>query len=93
MAYQHIETVKNLLGITGTYQDKTLDAYAQEVIAYMVDAGVEQTTAESAESVGVVARGISDLWNLGSGGASLSQYFRERVMQLAFKTKGSADNV
>ena len=93
MAYQHIETVKNLLGITGTYQDKTLDAYAQEVIAYMVDAGVEQITAESAESVGVVARGISDLWNLGSGGASLSQYFRERVMQLAFKTKGSADNV
>ncbi len=93
MTYPHLETVKSLLGITGTYQDATLDAYAQEVIAYMVDAGVGKATAESAESVGVVARGISDLWNLGSGGASLSQYFRERVVQLAYKTKGSAGNV
>lgn len=93
MTYAHLTDVKAMLGITGTYQDAALNAYAQEVIAYMVDAGVAKATAESAESVGVVARGISDLWNLGSGGASLSQYFRERVMQLAYKPKEGTGNV
>ena len=85
MDYNYIEDIKVLLGITGTYHDAALKAYAAEAVEYMVDAGVDRSIAESRECVGTVARGVSDLWNLSSGGTQLSPYFRERVIQLAYR--------
>ncbi len=76
-----LEDVKNALGITGDYQDETLQVYVDEVIAFLVDAGV----AESNITSGLVARGVSDLWNYGSGAGRLSQYFMRRASQLSFK--------
>lgn len=73
--------VKVMLGITGTYQDELLKEYIDEVIAFMVDAGVSKTQANVA---GVIARGVSDLWNYGMGNASFSPYFMQRVAQLAY---------
>ena len=83
--YGHLSEVKELLGITGTYQDKTLNLYALETIEYMVSAGVTPEIASSEKAIGVVARGISDLWNYGSGNTQLSQYFKERVIQLSLE--------
>ena len=37
-----LESVKNALGITGTYQDETITEYINEVTAYLVDAGVSE---------------------------------------------------
>jgi len=76
-----LENVKNALGITGDYQDDTLQEYYDEVIAFLRDAGVAETHITS----GIVARGVSDLWNYGSGGGKLSPYFYERASQLSFK--------
>ena len=91
MAYSYLENIKKMLGITGSYQDDILGGYAEEAIAYMVDAGIDEDTARGEKAVGVVARGVSDLWNYGSGETHLSDYFRERVVQLAYKVKNNPD--
>lgn len=76
-----LESVKNALGITGNYQDSTLQVYFDEVIAFLVDAGVAETNITS----GIVARGVSDLWNYGSAEGKLSPYFIQRASQLSLK--------
>lgn len=76
-----LANVKNALGITGDYQDATLQVYYDEVIAFLCEAGV----AESNITSGLVARGVSDLWNYGSGTGRLSQYFMRRATQLSYK--------
>lgn len=76
-----LSEVKNALGITGDYQDDTLQVYFDEVIDFLVDAGV----AERNITNGLVARGVSDLWNYGSGAGRLSQYFLRRASQLSYK--------
>ena len=76
-----LETVKNALGITDNYQDNTLQVYFDEVVDFLRDAGV----AESNITSGLVARGVSDLWNYGSGAGRLSQYFLRRAAQLSYK--------
>jgi len=79
-----LDKVKTALGITGTFQDGTLTLYIDEVIAYLVGAGVHSAIAKSSAAVGVIARGVSDLWNYGNSGGKLSQYFKERVIQLSY---------
>lgn len=74
--------VKVMLGITGTYQDELLKEYITEVAAFMTDAGVPENT--QASVTGVIARGVSDLWNYGMGNASFSPYFMQRVAQLSY---------
>lgn len=73
--------VKNALGITGDYQDDTLQSYFDEVIEFLVDAGVTRSNI----TCGIVARGVSDLWNYGSGEGKLSEYFYQRAVQLSLK--------
>lgn len=80
-----LESVKTALGITGTYQDDLLQIYIDEVIAYLKDAGVSETVLASDAATGTIVRGVSDLWNYGSGGTQLSPYFMQRAVQLALK--------
>ena len=77
----YLDDVKNALGITGTYQDATLLQYINEVVAFLNDAGVKTANITS----GIVARGVSDLWNYGAGEGKLSSYFMMRASQLALK--------
>ena len=81
-----IDDVRKALGITGIYQDNTLEQYINEVKAFLVDAGVP----EAQQSSGVIARGVADLWNYGAGEGKLSSYFIMRASQLALK--GSANH-
>lgn len=73
--------VKNALGIQGEYLNDTLTEYIDEVVGFLKDAGVK----ESNITAGIVARGVSDLWNYGSGEGKLSEYFMQRATQLSFK--------
>ena len=73
--------VKYSLGIEGDYQDNTVSEYIEEVIDFLTDAGV----AVSNIKAGLVARGVSDLWNYGAGGGELSDYFLKRATQLSYK--------
>ena len=76
-----LEKVKTSLGITGTYQDDTVNEYILEIKAFLIDAGVKKSNI----TVGLVARGVSDLWNYGAGKGRLSEYFMQRASQLAYK--------
>jgi hypothetical protein len=72
--------IKNALGITGAYQDDTLTVYMNEVVDFLKDSGV----AEANITAGIVARGVSDLWDYGSGTGKLSTYFMQRAAQLSY---------
>lgn len=77
--------IKSGLGITGTYQDDTLQVYIDEVKSFMESAGVNQSVIESEAAVGCIIRGVADMWNYGSGSANLSPYFVQRLIQLSIK--------
>lgn len=79
MAATLLDNVKTALNITGTYQDATLQLYIDEVLAFLNGAGISTANA----TVGLVARGVSDLWNYGAGGGKLSEYFYQRATQIA----------
>lgn len=87
-AEKFLEPVKNALGITGDYQDETIWGYIQEVVDYLEDAGV----GASCITPGIVARGVSDLWNYASGDARFSVYFMQRAIQLAYKSRLDNDS-
>lgn len=76
-----LASVKKALGITGTYQDDALSVHIEEVIAYMVGAGVPSSLANNTASTGVIARGVTDL--LYNGG-NFSSYFYQRVSQMTY---------
>lgn len=79
--------VKSALGVTGNFMDTTISLYIDEVTDYMSNAGVN--AALIAASVGVIARGVNDLWNNNAGNGKLSPYFYDRVSQLVLKSGGS----
>lgn len=81
-----LSEIKKALLITGDYQDNVLLIFIHEVKAFLKDAGVSNNVINSSASIGVVVRGVSDLWNYGSGGAELSPYFIQRAIQLATST-------
>lgn len=72
--------VKAALGITGDFQDETLIIYIEEVTEFLIGAGVSK----SKITPGIVARGVSDLWNYGGAEGKLSEYFIQRAAQLAY---------
>lgn len=76
-----LEDIKNALGITDEFHDSTLQVYFDEAVAFLRDAGVS----ESKMTAGVIALGVSDLWNYGAGEGKLSEYFKMRAAQLALK--------
>lgn len=76
-----LSQVKSALGIVGEYQDDTLQQYFDEVVEFLKDSGVSEANI----TAGIVARGVSDLWNYGSGDGKLSAYFMQRATQLAYR--------
>lgn len=79
-----LESVKTALGITGTFLDETLKTYMYEVLEYLSDAGVPDERLQNPSIVGIVTRGVSDLWNYGNSGGKLSEYFMQRAVQLCY---------
>lgn len=75
-----LDDVKNALGITGTALDSTLQIYFDEVVAFLEDAGVPKANI----TTGIIARGVSDLWNYGGNEGKLSDYFMKRAAQLSY---------
>ena len=76
-----LEQVMTSMGITGDYQTETIRPYYEEVIGFLVDAGVQ----EDKITAGLVTRGVVDLWNYGGGDGKLSPYFYQRAAQLSYK--------
>lgn len=72
--------VKKALGITGEYNDETLTVYINDIKSFLTGAGVKSNKI----TPGIVARGVSDLWNYGAGNGKLSEYFMQRATQLSY---------
>ncbi len=81
---QILTTVKQMLfgADAGTFRDDLLTAYINEVKDFMRNAGVSESVISSDSAVGIIAIGVSDLWNYQAGGVKLSEYFTQRVIQL-----------
>lgn len=81
-----LEKVKVGLGNVPSHLDETINLYIEEVINYMLSAGVSETLLKedniSEKCTGAIIRGVSDLWNYGNGDTKLSEYFYQRVDQL-----------
>lgn len=80
--FSMLEEVKKRLGIFTEYQDSLLQGYIDDVRLFMIDSGVEVDIVNSLAAVGIIARGVSDLWNFGAGDAGFSDYFYKRLIQL-----------
>ena len=78
--------VKAALGVTSDFMDTTISIYIDAVTDYMSGAGVPDSVI--AASVGVIARGVNDLWTASSGDAKYSPYFYDRVSQLVLRSRG-----
>lgn len=74
--------VKARLNITGTYQDNALSGFISDTKFYLIDAGVNSALINTDASVGVIFRGVSDLWNYGETGGKFSEFFYQRAKQL-----------
>ena len=80
-----LREVKNVLFGTAEgqeFRDAQLKLYIEEVISFMMRAGVSEEVALSPSSVVTIAIGVNDLWNYSSGDSRLSPYFMQRVTQL-----------
>lgn len=80
-----LDKVKSMLGITGTFQDATVQAYIDEIRQFLLEGGVDKSIVDNDSSSGIIARGVADLWNYGSGEGKLSEYFIQRAVQLSYK--------
>lgn len=72
----------------GTWRDDMLQEYINEARRFMQGAGVPADVIASEEAVGCIMIGVNDLWNYTGGGVKLSEYFQQRVIQLASGTGG-----
>ena len=68
-----------------SHNDDQLTLYIEEVLAELVDGGVQKEVAESAAAVGCIAIGVNDLWNYAAGGVKHSDAFNRRLIQLSAK--------
>ena len=73
-----IEKIKRAIGVTGNALDETITPYIESIEKYLMSTGVKAQNME----VGLVARGVTDVWNYGNGDGELSPYFYQRAGQL-----------
>ena len=75
-----IDDVARAIGVSD-YQIPTITVYFDDVCGFLREAGVKEADITS----GLVARGVLDLWDYGSGSGTLSEYFKQRATQLSYK--------
>lgn len=80
-----LEKVKLSLGITGNHLDEQIKFYIIETKQFLMDGGVSPEIVNTTRCTGLIARGVADLWNNGSGEAKFSQYFVQRAAQLGME--------
>lgn len=75
--------VKAALNIVGNYQDAALQIWFDATKSYLVEGGVK----EEHITKGIMARGVSDLWNYGAGDGKFSEVFFQMASQLSYKNE------
>lgn len=83
--------VKNGMLISGTSFDDALTMHIDEVKSYLANAGISNETIESQKAVGIITRGVADLFT--NETPTLSNYFHERVAQMVLAENGGESDV
>ncbi len=86
---EQIKAVCNMLSMSEKYDGEKIGYFVDEVKQYMLSAGVPLLLANDRRAIGCIARGVSDLYTYDNGTASLSPYFKERVVQLKLNFGGA----
>lgn len=87
-----LKAIKVRLGITGDYHDELLLALAEDVESFALDGGVNFNLIDTSAIVGLIARGVADLWNYGAGDGKFSSIFQQRMIQLAYVGDGNGSD-
>ena len=83
-----LDKIKVALGNIPSHLDETITLYIDEVIEYLISAGVSEKMINldndfiDEKCKGCITRGVADLWNYGNGDTKLSEYFYQRADHL-----------
>lgn len=83
-----LTVVKQSLNITGSALDNALGVYLDEIVLYMIEAGVSSDVVSSTSAIGTICKGVSDLYI----DKALSNYFYQRVTQLSIQVTEEDDD-
>ena len=73
---------REAMGIYVNYQDDQLKPRFYTVFQYLRNAGISEAKLLSEDAVGLLATGVSDLWNYGAGGTTFSPFFYDAAENL-----------
>ena len=77
-----LEEIKTRLSIYGTDLDPTITGMIDDVVAFCLAAGIKYSQLTQPSAIGLIARGVADLWNYGAGDGKFSPLFHMRLNQL-----------
>lgn len=81
---EQITKIKKGLGIAEGIPDETVEIWLTDVKDFMKNAGVPDHVINASTTIGLLARGVSDIWNYGdSEKTDFSVVFKQRVAQLS----------
>lgn len=75
--------IKNGLGVTGDFQNDTIQVFIDDTKEFMRSAGIKESVVNSPASVGCILQGVTDKWV--EKRADYSEGFKKRLIQLTFK--------
>lgn len=82
--------IKNGLGITGGFQDDTIQVFIDDTKEFMRSAGIKESVLTSSASVGCILQGVTDKWVEKRN--DYSPGFYKRVIQLSLKPETPPNN-
>ena len=86
-----LQEVKIRLAITDTYHDKLLSSFIQDAKDYLTSVGITDEILADKKALGILARGVVDLWNNKPSDGEFSKVFYQRAIQLRAEVLESAD--
>ena len=86
-----LQEVKTRLTITDTFHDKMLKAFIEDTKDYLRAVGITEEILSDKKSLGILARGVVDLWNNSPSDGSFSSIFTQRAIQLRAEVLENSD--
>lgn len=77
-----LEQVKLRLSITDEFHDEMLKCFIEDTKDYLRAVGITDELLSDKKSLGIIARGVVDLWNNKPSDGSFSSVFYQRAIQL-----------
>lgn len=88
-----LQEVKIRLAITDSYHDKMLLSFIEDAKSYLVSVGITEELLNNRKSLGILARGVVDLWNNKPSDGDFSSIFMQRAIQLRAEVLESKEEV